>query len=357
MKEIQVVHDWRLNDVSKRNVTLLSRQSILISFFRDPPKNGTMNAQRPRRNRKNQAVRHLVAETHLQVEHLIYPLFVVDGQDSEIPLRLLPGQSRLSLDRLLLKMPEWMDLGLRHFALFPAIDDSLKDSRAQEALNENGLLPRILKTLISDVALDPYSSDGHDGIVRDGKILNDESVEVLAQMALAHARWGADWVAPSDMMDGRVGAIRRALDQSGFSETSILSYAAKYASSFYGPFREALNSAPKHGDKKTYQMDYRNSREALREARLDMEEGADMLMVKPGLPYLDVVRLLKDNFEIPIAAYQVSGEYAMLKFAALQGAIDEDAAILETLTAFRRAGSDAILTYFAPQAARLLHLR
>ncbi len=319
--------------------------------------------RRPRRNRKNASIRDLVAETHLSVEHLIYPVFICEGQNVAIPIKTLPGQERLSVDQLCLKLQEWKDLGLKHLALFPQIEEKLKDPYGKEALNDQGLLPRALKTLkdrypdinlITDVALDPYSSDGHDGVVKNGKILNDVSVEILAQMALKQASWGADWVAPSDMMDGRVRAIRQTLDANGFTDTSILAYTAKYASSFYGPFREALNSAPKAGDKKTYQMDPRNSREALLELRLDFQEGADMVMVKPGLPYLDIISQIKKVSPIPVAAYNVSGEYAMIKFAAAAGALDENQAILETLTAFRRAGSDAILTYFAPQAAKLL---
>ena len=304
-----------------------------------------------------------MAETNLAVDNLIYPVFICDGQKITSPIKTMPGQDRLSVDVLCERIQEWKSLGLRHLALFPQIDENLKDSYAKEALNDNGLLPRALKTikdahpeinLISDVALDPYSSDGHDGVVVKGKIVNDISVEILAQMAIKHAEWGADWVAPSDMMDGRIGAIRQALDESGHTETSILAYSAKYASSFYGPFREALNSAPKAGDKKTYQMDPRNSIEALLEVFLDIDEGADMVMVKPGLPYLDVIAKIKAQIEIPLAAYNVSGEYAMIKAAAAAGALNEDAAIIETLTAFRRAGCDAILTYFAPQAARLL---
>lgn len=319
--------------------------------------------RRPRRNRKNASTRNLVAETNLAVDNLIYPVFICDGQKITSPIKTMPGQDRLSVDVLCERIQEWKSLGLRHLALFPQIDENLKDSYAKEALNDNGLLPRALKTikdahpeinLISDVALDPYSSDGHDGVVVKGKIVNDISVEILAQMAIKHAEWGADWVAPSDMMDGRIGAIRQALDESGHTETSILAYSAKYASSFYGPFREALNSAPKAGDKKTYQMDPRNSIEALLEVFLDIDEGADMVMVKPGLPYLDVIAKIKAQIEIPLAAYNVSGEYAMIKAAAAAGALNEDAAIIETLTAFRRAGCDAILTYFAPQAARLL---
>jgi porphobilinogen synthase len=319
--------------------------------------------RRPRRNRQTQGLRDLVAETHLNPAHLIYPVFISAGENLITPITTLPGQDRVSVDVLCKRMHEWIDLGIKHFALFPQIAENLKDPNGREALNENGLLARAIRqikdthpdiNLITDVALDPFSSDGHDGIVKNGRILNDESVEALCEMAICQARWGADSVAPSDMMDGRVGAIRKALDQEGFTNTSIIAYSAKYASSFYGPFREALNSAPKSGDKKTYQMDFRNSREALLEVRLDIEEGADMVMVKPGLSYLDVIAKIKDSFEIPVAAYNVSGEYAMVKAAAAIGALKEDQAVLEILMSFRRAGADAIFTYHAPHAARLL---
>ncbi len=319
--------------------------------------------RRPRRNRQTQGLRDLVAEAYLNPAHLVYPVFISEGENQITPITTLPGQDRVSVDVLCKRLHEWIDLGLKHFALFPQIAENLKDPKGREALNENGLLARAIKqikdthpeiNLITDVALDPFSSDGHDGIVENGRILNDESVEALCAMAVCQARWGADSVAPSDMMDGRVGAIRKALDQESFTGTSIIAYSAKYASSFYGPFREALNSAPKSGDKKTYQMDFRNSREALLEVRLDIEEGADMVMVKPGLSYLDVIAKIKANFEIPVAAYNVSGEYAMVKAAASLGALKEDQAVLEILMSFRRAGADAIFTYHAPHAARLL---
>jgi len=318
---------------------------------------------RPRRNRKNQQIRDLIAETSLTPQQLIYPVFLCEGKAQEQALKTLPGQCRYSVDVLSKKISHWKEFGLSHFALFPQIDESKKDPQGKEALNENGLLAQALKQLkdqhpeisfIADVALDPYSSDGHDGVVKNGQILNDESVELLAKMAVKQAAWGADWVAPSDMMDGRIGAIRQALDQEGFTETAILAYTAKYASSFYGPFREALASAPKAGDKKTYQMDPRNAQEALREARLDMAEGADMIMVKPGLAYLDIIYRLKQISEVPVAAYNVSGEYAMIQFAAQAGALDGDQAMMEMLMGFRRAGADTILTYFAPMAAKLL---
>jgi porphobilinogen synthase len=319
--------------------------------------------QRPRRNRKNEGVRELVAETHLNVSQLIYPVFVCEGSNLESPIKTLPGQSRWSPDLLSKQIKNWKNLGLNHYALFPQIPDNKKTPDAREALNAKGLLAQTIKRLkddhpeiniIADVALDPFSSDGHDGLVKNGKILNDESVAVLAEMAVKQAEWGADWVAPSDMMDGRIGAIRKALDLAGFSETNILAYSAKYASSFYGPFRDALGSAPKSGDKKTYQMDPRNSREALREVRLDIAEGADMVMVKPGLAYLDIIAKIKAVSSVPVAAYNVSGEYAMVKAAAAIGALDENRAVMETAHAFRRAGADVILTYFAVQLAQLL---
>jgi porphobilinogen synthase len=326
-----------------------------------------MSFERPRRNRKSAPIRELLAETCLTSSHLIYPVFVCDGQGVQEPIRTLPGQYRWSLDLLTKKIGEWQKLGLKHFALFPKIEESLKDSHGKESLNDHGLLARTIKTLkndhadivlYGDVALDPYSSDGHDGIVRKTsrgvEILNDESVEILARMALKQAQWGVDWVAPSDMMDGRIRAIRALLDREGFSHTNILAYSAKYASSFYGPFREALDSAPKSGDKKTYQMDPRNRREALREVRLDVSEGADMVMVKPGLPYLDVISDIKTHVDVPVAAYNVSGEYAMIKFAAEAGALDEKTAMMECLISLRRAGADAILTYFAVDAASIL---
>ncbi|MBC7466105.1 MAG: porphobilinogen synthase [Bdellovibrio sp.] len=321
--------------------------------------------QRPRRNRKNQAIRDLVSETQILTQNLIYPVFVCEGNNTETPIKAMPGQSRWTPDLLSKKITEWKNLGLNHYALFPQIEESKKDSRGTEALNDNGLLPDTIKRLkddhpeiniIADVALDPFSSDGHDGVVENGKILNDVSVEILSQMALKQAQWGADWVAPSDMMDGRIGSIRKLLDQHNFTDVNILAYSAKYASCFYGPFRDALQSAPKFGDKKTYQMDPRNTHEALRETLLDIEEGADMVMVKPGLPYLDVIARIKDISSVPVAAYNVSGEYAMIKAAVAMGVLDEDKAIYETMIAFRRAGASAILTYFAPQMAKLLRL-
>lgn len=319
---------------------------------------------RPRRNRRTPALRNLIAETSLNSDHLIYPLFLCEGQDQKIAIKSMPGQFRLSSDNLLKEMAECQALGIHSFALFPAIKDALKNSQGDESFNPAGLLLTTVKRIkdkfpdsciITDVALDPYSSDGHDGILKNGQILNDETIEVLVKMSLAQAKAGADMVAPSDMMDGRVGEIRKALDSEGFTQTGILAYSAKYASSFYGPFREALDSAPKFGDKKTYQMDPRNSREALLEADLDIQEGADMIMVKPALAYLDIIQLLKQNCTKPIAAYNVSGEYAMIKAAAQNGWLDGEKAMMESLISIRRAGADIILTYFAKEAALVLH--
>lgn len=319
--------------------------------------------QRPRRNRKSPAVRALVRETALSPDHLIYPLFLHAGEADE-PIGSMPGCRRWSLAGLIEEARQAHRLGIPAVVLFPAIAPSLKTSGAEEAWNPEGLIPLAIRTLkdtlpslavITDVALDPYNADGHDGLVDpDGRILNDETVEVLCRQALCHAEAGADIVAPSDMMDGRVAAIRSALDQSSYQEVSILSYTAKYASGFYGPFRGALDSAPKSGDKKTYQMDPANAREALREAFLDAEEGADILMVKPAGPYLDIIALLRKHLDLPIAAYQVSGEYLMLKSASAAGWIDEKTCVLESLTGIRRAGADMILTYFAREVAEWL---
>lgn len=321
--------------------------------------------KRPRRLRQNSVIRDTVAETNLTLNHLVYPVFFEEGSTfATTTLKTLPGLFRFSEASLLKEIEQCLTLGLKQFALFPKISDSLKNSNATEALNDKGLVPRALQKikttfpeviLYSDIALDPFSSDGHDGLVsQNGEILNDETVSILAQMACLHAYAGVDFVSPSDMMDGRVGALRQALDKAQFINTGIMSYTAKYCSSFYGPFREALDSAPRGGDKKTYQMDYRNSQEALREVALDIEEGADIVMVKPGLPYLDIIQKIKTNFNIPIAAYNVSGEYAMIKFAAQNGALNENQALVELLTSFRRAGSDLIFTYFAKQYAELL---
>jgi porphobilinogen synthase len=308
----------------------------------------------------------MVRESYLSPDHFIAPLFVIDGKNQNIPIKSMPGQSRLSIDELVKEAKELYSLGVKCVALFPAIDDKLKTPDAREAYNRDGLNARAIRAVkdavpgmlvMGDIALDPYSSEGHDGLVdpKTGEILNDPTLEVLAKQALCEAEAGADIIGPSDMMDGRVGYIRMALDESRFENTMIMSYTAKYASGYYGPFREALDSAPKKGDKKTYQMDPANSTEALREAELDTAEGADILMVKPGLPYLDIIYRLKEMSTLPIAAYNVSGEYAMVKAAAQNGWIDNDKVILETLTCFRRAGADIILTYFAKEAAKLIH--
>ena len=318
---------------------------------------------RPRRNRKSAAIRDAVRETWLGPEHFIYPLFIHEGSE-DIPISSMPGKSRLSPEGLLAEVGRAVELGIRSVVLFPAVAEALKSADGRESFNPEGLIPRTIKSLkqrwpelmvVTDVALDPYSSDGHDGIVAaDGRILNDETVAVLVKQALCQAEAGADIISPSDMMDGRVQAIREGLDDAGHTEVSILAYTAKYASAFYGPFREALDSAPKHGDKKTYQMDPANVREAIREVILDEDEGADMIMVKPAGPYLDVIRAVRETTQLPIAAYQVSGEYAMLKAAAERGWLDERKVVLESLTAIRRAGADVILSYFAPEAAAWL---
>ena len=317
--------------------------------------------QRPRRNRRNGAVRGLVRETHLTPAHLVLPLFVLDGASRREPIASMPGIDRLTEDHALREVESAMDLGVSSFVLFPAVDDELKDALASYGVSDSNFYLRIARAikarfpeawLMSDVAMDPYSSDGHDGVVKEGQIVNDETLPILANMAVMQAQAGFDSIGPSDMMDGRVGVIRQALDEHGCSETAILSYTAKYASAFYGPFRDALESAPKHGDKKTYQMDPANRREALREADLDMAEGADMLMVKPALCYLDVILALKEYSDRPVAAYNVSGEYAMLKAAAKQGWIDHDKAMNEMLLSIHRAGADVILTYFAKEFAQ-----
>ncbi len=318
---------------------------------------------RPRRNRKSEAIRGLVRETTLTPDRFIYPLFIKEGAGDE-PIASMPGCSRLSLDGLVREAAEAWALGVRSVVLFPAIDPALKTPGAEECANPDGLVPQAIQRLkkelpdlvvITDVALDPYNSDGHDGLVSpDGVILNDETVHVLCAQALCHAHAGADIVSPSDMMDGRIGAIRAVLDGEGFTDVSILAYTAKYASGYYGPFRGALDSAPRSGDKKTYQMDPGNAREAVREAHLDEAEGADMLMVKPAGPYLDIIARLREATTLPLAAYQVSGEYLMIKSAAKDGWIDERKVVLESLLGIRRAGADMILTYFAKTAAQWL---
>lgn len=318
---------------------------------------------RPRRNRKSSAIRNLVQENQVHTSELIFPLFIVDGKNQKSEVKSMPGIYRLSTDVLLQEVEECMNLGLQSFALFPNISESLKDKYATESHNQGGIYLHALREIkkrfpesciMTDVAMDPYSSDGHDGIVENGEIVNDESLEVLSRMAIAQAESGADIVGPSDMMDGRIGYIRQELDRAGYSKVSIMAYTAKYASAFYGPFRDALDSAPKFGDKKTYQMNPANSREALIEAHLDAAEGADFLMVKPALPYLDVIKTLNDNFNLPIAAYNVSGEYAMVKAAAENGWLDGEKAMVESLTSIKRAGAKVILTYFAKEYAHLI---
>ena len=316
---------------------------------------------RPRRLRRTAPIRGLVRETELSPRQLIYPLFVAEGKSVRDHIDSMPGQFRLSTDELVRECEELYALGVGAVNLFGYSED--KDELATKSYDSDGLVQRAIRTIKSavpdlcvqtDVALDPYTTHGHDGLVIDGEIVNDESVEVLCKMALSHAEAGADWIAPSDMMDGRIGAIRNALDVQGFSQVGILAYSAKYASSFYGPFRGALQSAPKSGNKKTYQMDPANIREALKEIALDLEEGADVVMIKPALCYLDVISRVREAFDAPVAAYNVSGEYAMVVAAAEKGWVDRDSAMMEMLLSIRRAGADMILTYFAKDAAALL---
>lgn len=318
--------------------------------------------QRPRRNRQDAVMRSMVEENRLSVKDLMFPLFVMEGTQTQTPIASMPGISRFTLDLLLKEVETCIKLGIQSFALFPQIPEDKKDSLATESVRKGNIylesiyqihknFPEVV--VLTDVAMDPYSSDGHDGVVKNGQIINDETLPILANMAVAQAQAGSKLIGPSDMMDGRVGVIREALDKAGFTQTGIMSYTAKYASAFYGPFRDALESAPKFGDKKTYQMNPANKREALREAMLDMEEGADFLMVKPALAYLDIISLLKDNSDLPIAAYNVSGEYAMVKAAAQNGWIDGEKAMLESLIAMKRAGAQVILTYFAKEFAQL----
>ncbi len=318
---------------------------------------------RPRRNRKSTAIRNLVEETNLGPQHLIYPIFLKDGKNIKEEVSSLPNNYRWSLDRLLPEIDECMNLGVQTFDIFPCVDEVLKDKIASYSYAEDNFYLEAIRqikarfpesVLMSDVAMDPYSSDGHDGYVENGKIINDTTLPILAKMSLAQAQAGIDIIGPSDMMDGRVGVIREALDQNGYTEVSIMSYTAKYASAFYGPFRDALNSAPKSGDKKTYQMNPANKREALLEAQLDFDEGADMLMVKPALCYLDVIHMLRENFPIPITAYNVSGECAMVYAAAKGGYLNYDLAVYEILLSIRRAGADGILTYFAKDFAQMI---
>ena len=326
---------------------------------------GAFPRLRMRRNRRDPWTRRLVAENRLTVDDLIWPVFVQEGSRKATPVPSMPGVARLSIDRLVDAVSDAKDLGIPAIAVFPVIDERLKTPDGDEAANPDNLVCRAVSAVkaahpqigvLCDVALDPFTSHGQDGLVRDGYVVNDETIEVLCRQALVQAAAGCDVIAPSDMMDGRVGAIRDALDAAGFEHVRIMSYAAKYASAFYGPFRDAVGSAGYlgAGDKKTYQMDPANSDEALREVALDLGEGADMVMVKPGLPYLDVIRRVKDRFGVPTFAYNVSGEYAMLKAAAAQGWLDYDRVMMESLLAFKRAGCDGILTYAAVEAARLL---
>lgn len=320
---------------------------------------------RPRRLRVSPWIRNMVSEHRVTVNDLIWPVFIQEGNNLRTPIASMPGVDRLSIDLLTLAVKEARDLGIPAIALFPATPANLKTQDGEEAFNPENLVCRTIRAIksavpdigiICDVALDPYTSHGQDGLVRNGVVVNDETVEVLCKQSVVQARAGCDVIAPSDMMDGRVGAIRKALDNAGFSHVAILSYAAKYASAFYGPFRDAVGSANNLGksDKKTYQMDPSNSSEALREVALDIAEGADMVMVKPGMPYLDVVARVKDAFKVPTFAYQVSGEYAMLCAAAANGWLDREKVILESLLSFKRAGADGVLTYFAVEAAKLL---
>ncbi|WP_109832568.1 porphobilinogen synthase [Reichenbachiella versicolor] len=320
--------------------------------------------RRPRRNRKSTVIRDMVEETRLSVNDFMLPLFLLEGNSKKVEVDSMPGVYRLSLDNMLREVETCLKLGIRAFDVFPVVDEKHKDKIATQSYNHDFFYLKALTEIkkefpeaciMTDVAMDPYSTDGHDGIVDDeGNILNDETLEILGEMTLSQAQTGIDIIGPSDMMDGRVEYLRDVLDENGFENTSIMSYTAKYASAFYGPFRDALDSAPKSGDKKTYQMNPANLREAIIEGELDEEEGADFLMVKPALAYLDVIKLLRDNFDLPIAAYNVSGEYAMIKAAAQKGWLDGDKAMMESLLSMRRAGAKIILTYFAKEAAILL---
>ena len=320
-----------------------------------------------RRNRilrQSPAIRSMVAETILTPNDFIVPLFIDEGENMQMEIPSMPGYYRRSLDLTIKEVKELWSMGLKSVLLFIKCKDELKDNKGTEALNAKGLMQRSIKAIkdavpellvMTDVALDPFSSYGHDGIVEGSEIVNDATVEVLAKMSVSHAKAGADFVAPSDMMDGRIGAIRKALEENGFTKTGIMSYSAKYASCFYGPFRDALDSAPGFGDKKTYQMDYANRLEAVKESLIDVDEGADIVMVKPALAYLDIIREVKNAVNVPVSAYNISGEYAMIKAAAKMGWLDENRAILETLTAIKRAGADLIATYFAKDAVKLIN--
>ena len=321
---------------------------------------------RPRRNRSSHAVRSMVEETKLGVENLIYPFFIQDGTNQKIEISSMPNNFRWTIDLLLSEIEQCVELGIQSFVLFPAVADYLKDTIATYSYSDDNFYLNCIRTikerfpqilLMSDVAMDPYSSDGHDGLVKDGEIINDDTLPILARMSVAQAQAGIDIIGPSDMMDGRVGYIRGALDQAGYTDVSIMAYTAKYASAFYGPFRDALDSAPKSGDKKTYQMNPANKKEALREAKLDIEEGADMIMVKPALCYLDVIHMLKEVSSVPITAYNVSGEYAMVYAAAKNGWLNYDLTMAEMLLSIRRAGADGILTYFAKDFATYIKQR
>ena len=322
--------------------------------------------QLQRRNRilrQTPAIRAMVAETSLRPEDFIAPLFIMEGNNEQTEIASMPNYFRRSVDLTVKDVKELWSLGIKSILLFVKSKDELKDNKGTEALNPDGLMQRSIRAIkdavpemliMTDVALDPFSSFGHDGIVENGEIVNDATVEVLAKMSVSHAQAGADFVAPSDMMDGRIAAIREALEQSGFTKTGIMAYSAKYASCFYGPFRDALDSAPGFGDKKTYQMDYANRLEAIKETVMDVEEGADIVMVKPALSYLDIIREVKNQVDVPVSCYNISGEYAMIKAAAKMGWIDEDKAIMETLTSMKRAGADLIATYFAKDVIRIL---
>jgi porphobilinogen synthase len=322
--------------------------------------------RRPRRNRKSEAIRSMIEETKVETRNLIFPLFLIDGSNKQVEVASMPGIYRLSVDLMLKEVEQCLSLGVMTFDIFPAVEDSFKDKLATKSYDSNFFYLRALREIkkrfpeaciMTDVAMDPYSSDGHDGLVEEGKIVNDKTLEILGRMALAQAETGIDILGPSDMMDGRVGYIRSLLDKNGFTDVSIMSYTAKYASGFYNPFRDALDSAPKFGDKKTYQMNPANRTEALLEAELDTNEGADFLMVKPALAYLDIIALLKQNTHLPIAAYNVSGEYSMIKAAAQKGWLDGERVMKETLLSIKRAGADIILTYFAKEFAQSIKNR
>jgi len=319
---------------------------------------------RGRRLRSSAAIRDMVAENRLHPDDFIAPVFVIDGDNQKEEIESMPGYYRYTIDLLKKEAKELYDLGVKSVLIFAKVPDALKDNKGTEALNKDGLMQRTIRELkdavpemliMTDVALDPYSSYGHDGVVFNDEIVNDQSVEILSRMALSHAEAGADFVAPSDMMDGRIGAIRDILEEANLHNTGIMAYSAKYASCFYGPFRDALDSAPGFGDKKTYQMNPPNIREAVKEARLDVNEGADIVMVKPGMPYLDVLKAVKDDVNVPVSVYQVSGEYSMIKAAATNGWIDGEEAMMESLIGFKRAGADLIATYFAKEAAKKIN--